>query len=134
MFFFQDFHFHFFLPFFLHSIHRSQDFGSGDKEPHHHSHPVQGNGRGGSTNHGQAEETSSTPASPPVTTPKPEPVQFLRFIKKLSNVTRDSGSSVKLRCVAEGYPPPRKIHWLRNSVDIKSSRNGRIRIRKYQNR
>ena len=54
---------------------------------------------------------------------------FLHFIKKLTNITRDAGGDVMMRCEVEGEPKPKSFIWLKNNIEIKS-RPRRIRIRK----
>ncbi|CAG7820780.1 unnamed protein product [Allacma fusca] len=65
--------------------------------------------------------------------PTPEGTGLLRFIRKLTNYTRSTGASVRLKCEAEGNPPPKKITWLKNSLELKS-RHPRIKIRKFENK
>jgi len=45
-----------------------------------------------------------------------EPKKFLHFLRNLVNITRDTGQDVKLKCEAEGNPPPRTIKWYKNGV------------------
>jgi hypothetical protein len=74
--------------------------GRGQKKPnnHHHHHQVDG------VDDDDEDETSN------------ESRNFLRFNKQLANVTRDAGSLVRLRCEAEGIPPPKTIKWYKNGV------------------
>jgi hypothetical protein len=53
---------------------------------------------------------------------------FLRFLKKLSNTTKDTGMDVRLACEAEGIPPPRGIKWYKNGVQDQL-RGDRFRVK-----
>ena len=75
--------------------------------------------------------TTTTTTDMPPTSSMPEASLFLRFIKKLTNSTRDSGTNIRLKCEAEGNPAPKRITWFKNSIEIKG-RHPRIRIRKFE--
>ncbi|KAL7299020.1 hypothetical protein TKK_0008116 [Trichogramma kaykai] len=42
----------------------------------------------------------------------------LKFIRALSNLTKDIGSVVHMRCEIVGDPPPNKIRWYKNEKPI----------------
>lgn len=42
----------------------------------------------------------------------------IRFVRQLNNVTRDSGKSVKMNCEVTGEPPPLRIRWYMNEVQV----------------
>lgn len=71
----------------------------------------------------------------------------MHFVRQLSNITRDSGKSVKLNCEVTGEPPPLRIQWYMNEVlveggDSGGGRNGngekkskpRLTIKRFQSR
>lgn len=56
---------------------------------------------------------------------------FLKFEKSLTNVTRNAGDSVKLRCELSGDPPPDKIRWFKNEAPVRAEK-GRVIIKRYR--
>ncbi|XP_072153670.1 protein sax-3-like [Bemisia tabaci] len=54
----------------------------------------------------------------------------LKFHRSLSNLTREAGSNVKLRCEVGGEPAPNKHQWFKNEVPIEEQR-GRITVKRY---
>lgn len=46
------------------------------------------------------------------------------FVRKLNNITRDSGKSVKLNCEVTGEPPPLRIQWYMNEVPVAADGGG----------
>jgi receptor tyrosine kinase-like orphan receptor 1 len=61
---------------------------------------------------------------------KVEPQEFLKFYKELTNMTRETGDTVKLKCEVYGVPAPRKIRWYKNEVPVDEER-GKVFIRNY---
>ena len=59
-----------------------------------------------------------------------EPQEFLKFVKELTNMTRETGDTVKLNCEVYGVPAPRKIRWYKNEVPVEEER-GKVFIRSY---
>lgn len=55
----------------------------------------------------------------------------LRMLKALSNTTRESGESVKLRCEVSGDPPPNRFRWYKNEAPVLEEK-GRVVVRKYR--
>ena len=55
----------------------------------------------------------------------------LRMLKSLSNTTRESGESVKLRCEVSGDPPPNRFRWYKNEAPVLEEK-GRVVVRKYR--
>lgn len=48
----------------------------------------------------------------------------MHFVRQLSNITRDSGKSVKLNCEVTGEPPPLRIQWYMNEVPVGGGDSG----------
>ncbi|GAB6022302.1 hypothetical protein CHUAL_006423 [Chamberlinius hualienensis] len=55
----------------------------------------------------------------------------LKLVRVLTNVTKESGDSVKLRCEATGEPPPDKFRWFKNEAPVREEK-GRVIIRRYR--
>ena len=55
----------------------------------------------------------------------------LQMIKALSNTTKESGDSIKLRCEVTGDPPPNRFRWYKNEAPVLEEK-GRVVIRKYR--
>ena len=53
----------------------------------------------------------------------------LRFIKRLTNLTKDSGETAKLKCEFAGSPPPTKFKWYKNEAPVIEEK-GRVIIRR----
>ena len=53
------------------------------------------------------------------------------MIKALSNITRETGDSVKLRCEVSGVPAPNRFRWYKNEAPVQEEK-GRVIIRKYR--
>ena len=53
------------------------------------------------------------------------------LIKGLTNITKDSGESIKLRCEVSGDPPPNRFRWYKNEAPVLEEK-GRVVIRKYR--
>lgn len=53
------------------------------------------------------------------------------MLKALSNTTRESGESVKLRCEVSGDPPPNRFRWYKNEAPVLEEK-GRVVVRKYR--
>ncbi|KAJ8667070.1 hypothetical protein QAD02_008732 [Eretmocerus hayati] len=64
-----------------------------------------------------------------VETPTESKSGSLKFIKSLSNITKDAGSNVNLRCEVVGDPPPTKIRWFKNEAPLNEEPN-RVTIKK----
>ncbi|XP_046446105.1 inactive tyrosine-protein kinase transmembrane receptor ROR1-like isoform X5 [Daphnia pulex] len=76
--------------------------------------------------------TSSRPlASSSTTEAPPDKPGTLRMLKSLSNTTRESGESVKLRCEVSGDPPPNRFRWYKNEAPVLEEK-GRVVVRKYR--
>ncbi|XP_073974043.1 tyrosine-protein kinase transmembrane receptor Ror-like isoform X2 [Rhodnius prolixus] len=45
---------------------------------------------------------------------------YLRWSKELSNVTKEEGEGVKMRCEVEGEPGPITVRWLRNEAPLEA--------------
>lgn len=54
----------------------------------------------------------------------------LHFVKWLSNMTKETGDSIKLRCEAVGDPTPTRIRWYKNDAPVLEEK-GRVVVRKY---
>lgn len=55
----------------------------------------------------------------------------LNMLKALSNITRETGDSVKLRCEVSGVPAPNRFRWYKNEAPVMEEK-GRVVIRKYR--
>lgn len=55
----------------------------------------------------------------------------LRMLKALSNITREMGDSIKLRCEASGDTPPNRFRWYKNEAPLLEEK-GRVVVRKYR--
>lgn len=53
------------------------------------------------------------------------------MLKALSNTTRESGESVKLRCEVSGDPPPNRFRWYKNEAPVIEEK-GRVVVKKYR--
>ncbi|XP_011495008.1 PREDICTED: tyrosine-protein kinase transmembrane receptor ROR2-like, partial [Ceratosolen solmsi marchali] len=42
----------------------------------------------------------------------------LKFIRALTNLTKEAGSVVHMRCEIVGDPPPTKIRWFKNEAPV----------------
>lgn len=54
----------------------------------------------------------------------------MRWTRSLTNITKEAGDAVKLRCEVHGEPPPTKLRWLKNEAPVVAER-GRVTIRNY---
>ncbi|XP_045603194.1 tyrosine-protein kinase transmembrane receptor Ror isoform X1 [Procambarus clarkii] len=55
----------------------------------------------------------------------------LRVTRRLNNVTKDSGDTVKLKCEFTGDPPPTRFKWYKNEAPVIEEK-GRVNDRKYR--
>ncbi|CAL4076164.1 unnamed protein product, partial [Meganyctiphanes norvegica] len=55
----------------------------------------------------------------------------LRFTRRLANLTKDSGETVKLRCEFSGDPPPSRYRWSKNEAPVQLQKQ-RVIERRYQ--
>lgn len=46
----------------------------------------------------------------------------LKFIRTLTNISRDAGSVVHMRCEVVGDPPPTRIKWYKNEAPLEEKR------------
>ena len=53
----------------------------------------------------------------------------LKFIKQLTNMTREVGGEVTMKCEIAGDPSPNKIRWFKNEAPLNEERD-RIIIKK----
>nr|KAF7400171.1 hypothetical protein H0235_015908 [Vespula pensylvanica] len=53
----------------------------------------------------------------------------LKFVRTLSNISKDEGGVAHMRCEAVGDPPPIKIRWYKNEAPLEEKRP-KITIRK----
>ena len=53
------------------------------------------------------------------------------MLKALSNTTRETGESVKLRCEVSGDPPPTRFRWYKNEAPVLEEK-GRVVVKKYR--
>ncbi len=60
-----------------------------------------------------------------------DPSGTLRLLKALSNTTRETGDSIKLRCEVSGDPPPTRFRWYKNEAPVLEEK-GRVVVRKYR--
>ncbi|XP_024080556.1 tyrosine-protein kinase transmembrane receptor Ror-like isoform X2 [Cimex lectularius] len=58
--------------------------------------------------------------SDPVTRPSGNHTGELRWIRELSNMTKEEGEGMKMRCEVEGDPKPVTVRWLRNEAPIEA--------------
>lgn len=57
---------------------------------------------------------------------------YLRIEKSLTNITRNSGDNVRLKCEFTGNPMP-KVHWFKNEAPIETERDKiQIKLTKVQ--
>ncbi|KAL7644165.1 UNVERIFIED_CONTAM: hypothetical protein RMT77_004991 [Armadillidium vulgare] len=55
----------------------------------------------------------------------------LRFVRGLTNLTKDTRNTVKLKCEVTGDPPPLKFRWYKNDAPVIEEK-GRVIARRYQ--
>ncbi|XP_076069681.1 tyrosine-protein kinase transmembrane receptor Ror-like [Oratosquilla oratoria] len=55
----------------------------------------------------------------------------IRLVRRLINMTKDSGENIRLKCEFTGDPPPTKFRWYKNEAPVMEVK-GRIVARKYQ--
>ena len=60
--------------------------------------------------------------------PRKPPSPTISLVKKLKNMTRDAGGSLKLRCETVGDPPASSFAWLKHGAPVMTER-GRVRIK-----
>jgi len=89
------------------------------------AYDYEGNPKTGNSTRTRPAVTSST------TTASPDLPGSLQMIKALSNTTKESGDSIKLRCEVTGDPPPNRFRWYKNEAPVLEEK-GRVVIRKYR--
>lgn len=53
----------------------------------------------------------------------------LKFVRTLTNISKDAGGVAHMRCEVVGDPPPTKIRWFKNEAPLEEDRP-KITIRK----
>jgi len=53
----------------------------------------------------------------------------LKFVRTLTNISKDAGGIAHMRCEVVGDPPPTKIRWYKNEAPLEENRP-KITIRK----
>ncbi|CAB3364413.1 Hypothetical predicted protein [Cloeon dipterum] len=74
-------------------------------------------------------DNSTSPPAHHSTVDATAPTGTLRIVRPMQNVTKKVGDTVKMRCEAEGDPPPTSFRWLVNDAPLQEKRN-KVTIRK----
>ncbi|XP_059479523.1 inactive tyrosine-protein kinase transmembrane receptor ROR1-like isoform X2 [Neocloeon triangulifer] len=106
----------------------NEDYAYEDHQDHHLPlDDVHNNGSAFATHSGDGNSTSEP--SHHSTVGATAPTGTLRIVRPLQNVTKKVGDTVKLKCEAEGDPPPTRFRWLANDAPLQEKRN-KVTVRK----